>query len=187
MRQSVSPAWMAARGFSRRVELAGMTTANVAQYIENYFRAHDEAAAGSGRPSREAVRDALLREVAVNPELMTLAQVPVHAAALCLIWEDEVLVLDSMCFFICCVKAACDCTTGAGGERREDDFDHSTVLPRGGLVRATADHEGEAQVQPEAGVLSGAVVVSPRAECARRDRLRFVCSSRESEHIRSRR
>ena len=78
---------MSARGFSRRVELAGMTTANVAQYIENYYRAHD----GPGRPSRDAVRDALLHEVTVNPELMTLAQVPVHAAALCLIWEDEVL------------------------------------------------------------------------------------------------
>jgi hypothetical protein len=39
---------------------------------------------------RAVAMHSLLREVGVNPELMHLAQVPVNAAALCLIWEDEV-------------------------------------------------------------------------------------------------
>lgn len=68
---------------ARQFENIGLTENNVAQYIENYFKATES------RPAQPELASSLLTALSTHPEMMSLAQIPINAAILCLTWEEE--------------------------------------------------------------------------------------------------
>ncbi len=71
--------WVRENRFTQRFENIGLTEDNVRHYIQHYFAAL----------SQPEMADGLLAELSTNPEMMSLAQIPVNIAAICLTWNKE--------------------------------------------------------------------------------------------------
>ncbi len=71
--------WITAGRFTQRFENIGLTEDNVRHYVQHYFEAL----------LQPEIAESLLIELSVNPEMMSLAQIPVNIAALCLTWDKE--------------------------------------------------------------------------------------------------
>lgn len=71
--------------FKQRFENIGLTQDNVRYYVQHYFDALSQPQLG----------ESLLRALSTNPEMMSLAQIPVNIAALCLTWEETIASADT--------------------------------------------------------------------------------------------
>lgn len=79
---AVPKSWIANHIFGHRFEMLGLSEDNVKEYVQSFFNQNLSS------PSHATSRS-LLQALQDNPELMSLAQIPINIASLCLSWAED--------------------------------------------------------------------------------------------------